>query len=194
MRVEQLEREGLVNVTWLPFELHPEAPVEGIPREAYFGRGRSEQMAARMQAVADSVGLVMKQRDVIINSRRALGAAEFAREHDLFDAMHRALFRAHWEGTAKLEDVDDLVRVGESVGFDGAALRAAIEEDRYASVIDENRREATSVGINAIPAHIFGRRYLVLGAQPYEALREVVDRVAGESAAAGNEGDPEQDG
>jgi len=144
-------------------------------------------MEARLREVADGVGLVMKQRDVIINSRRALGAAEFAREHGRFDEMHRALFRAHWEGTARLENADDLVRVGETVGLDGAALRAAIEEDRYAAVIDDNRREATSVGINAIPAHIFGRRYLVLGAQPYEALRQVVDRVAEETAAAPHE-------
>ena len=144
-------------------------------------------MEARLRAVADSVGLVMKQRDVIINSRRALGAAEFAREHDLFGEMHHALFRAHWEGTARLEDVDDLVRVGESVGLDGAELRAAIEEDRYAGVIDENRREATAVGINAIPAHIFGRRYLVLGAQPYEALREVVERVVADAQDAGEQ-------
>jgi predicted DsbA family dithiol-disulfide isomerase len=46
-------------------------------------------------------------------------------------------------------------------------------------VIDENRRLATSVGINAIPAHVFGRRYLVMGAQPYEVLKQVVDEVAG---------------
>jgi predicted DsbA family dithiol-disulfide isomerase len=166
-----------VHVTWRPYELHPEAPVEGIPREAYFGRERSAQMRTYMQSVAQSVGLDMKTRDVIINSRRALGAAEFARERGRFDEMHHALFRAHWEGTGKLEEVDDLVRIGDSVGLDGAELRSAIEEDRYASVIDENRRVASSVGIEAIPAHVFGRRYLVLGAQPYAVLKEVVERV-----------------
>src|SRR5690348_18282318 len=130
-------------------------------------------MSSHMQSIAESVGLKMKTRDVIINSRRALGAAEFAREHGRFDAMHHALFKAHWEGGGKLEDVDDLVRIGEGVGLDGAELRTAIEEERYAGVIDENRRLATSAGINAIPAHVFGGRYLVMGAQPYEVLREV---------------------
>jgi predicted DsbA family dithiol-disulfide isomerase len=91
--------------------------------------------------------------------------------------MHRALFKAHWGGGGKLEDVEDLVRIGSSVGLDADELRAAIAEDRYADVIDENRRIASSVGINAIPAHIFGRRYLVVGAQPYEALKQVVDRL-----------------
>jgi len=166
----------LASVTWLPFELHPEAPPQGIPRDVYFGRARSERIQSHLQAIADSVGLTMRQRDVIINSRRALGAAEFARERDKFDDMHRALFRAHWEGTGKLEDVDDLVRIGSSVGLDAAELREAIEEDRYAESIDENRRLATSVGIDAIPAHIFARRYLVMGAQPYEILKEVAEK------------------
>jgi protein disulfide-isomerase len=75
------------------------------------------------------------------------------------------------------------VRIGTEVGLDAAELRAAIDEDRYAAVIDENRAEAESVGINAIPAHIFGRRYLVLGAQPYEAFVQVLERLRQEAAA-----------
>jgi predicted DsbA family dithiol-disulfide isomerase len=179
-----LEREGLVHLTWLPFELHPEAPVEGIPIEAYFGRPRSEQIRNRLTAAADEVGLVMRQRDVLINSRRALGAAEFARENGKFDEMHRALFKAHWEGTGRLEDVDDLVRIGTAIGLDPVELRLAIEEGRYEGILDDNRRQAESVGINAIPAHIFGRRYLVVGAYPYDAFTQVLERLREEGQSA----------
>lgn len=164
-------------MTWLPYELHPEAPPEGIPRERYFGGERAIRMRSHMEEIAESVGLRMQTRDVIINSRRALGAAEFAREHGRFEAMHHALFQAHWEGTGKLEDVDDLVRIGEGVGLDGAELRDAIESKRYDPDIDENRRMATSAGIDAIPAHVFARRFLVLGAQPYDVLKQVVERI-----------------
>lgn len=167
-------------MTWLPFELHPEAPPEGIPREAYFGRARSLQVRSYLQTVAAEVGLRMQTRDVIINSRRALGAAEFAREQGKFEEMHHALFKAHWEQTARLEDVDDLVTVGTEVGLDAEELRSAIEQGRYEDVIDENRQIATSAGINAIPAHVFGRRYLVVGAQPYDVLKQVVKRLTSE--------------
>lgn len=170
-----------MNVTWLPFELHPEAPPEGIPRDAYFGRARSLQTLSYLQQVADQVGLEMRPRDVIINSRRALGAAEFAREQGKFDEMHHALFKAHWQQTGKLEDIDDLVRIGTEVDLDAQELRSAIEEGRYEDVIDENRQIATSAGINAIPAHVFGRRYLVMGAQPYEVLKQVVDKLTSEA-------------
>lgn len=166
-------------MAWAPFELHPEAPPEGIPREAYFGRARSDAMRDRLQSVASEVGLTMESRDLIINSRRALAAAEFAREHGRFGAMHQALFKAHWELTGKLESVDDLVAVGAGVGLDPKALRVAIEDGRYEAVLDETRLEAESAGINAIPAHVFGGRYLVLGAQPYEIFLQVLDRLTG---------------
>jgi len=172
-----------VRVAWVPFELHPEAPVEGIPREAYFGRARSDQMRSHLQSVAAEVGLTMESRDVIINSRRALGAAEFAREKGKFDEMHHALFKAHWERTSRLEDVDDLVTIGEGIGLDPVELRQAIEGGRYEPLIDESRREAESVGINAIPAHVFGGRYLVVGAQPLEIFQRVLDRMKGEAPA-----------
>ena len=169
-----------MNVTWLPFELHPEAPPEGIPRDAYFGRARSLQAHSYLQQVAQQVGLEMRPRDVIINSRRALGAAEFAREHGKFEEMHHALFEAHWQQKGKLENLDDLVRIGTEVGLDAEELRSAIEQGRYEDVIDENRQIATSAGINAIPAHVFGRRYLVMGAQPFEVLKQVVDKLTSE--------------
>jgi predicted DsbA family dithiol-disulfide isomerase len=151
-----------------------------MPLEEYFGRGRSDRIRTHLQSIAAEVGLSMQQRDVIINSRRALGAAEFAREHGKFEEMHLALFKAHWEGGGRLEDVDDLVRIGVGIGLDETELKKAIEEDRYAALIDDNRHEAESVGINAIPAHIFGRRYLVMGAQPYDAFKQVLDRLASE--------------
>jgi len=174
-----------VQLTWLPFELHPEAPIEGIPLETYFGRARSDQIRGRLESVAAEVGLVMRQRDVIINSRRALGAAEFAREQGKYDQMHHALFKAHWEGTGRLENIDDLVRIGTEIGLDPDELKTAIEEGRYEAVLDDSRHQAESVGINAIPAHIFGRRYFVVGAHPYESFMQVIDRLRQEEETEG---------
>ena len=137
-------------------------------------------MHDHLQNVAAEVGLKMESRDVIINSRRALGAAEYARTQGRFEEMHHALFKAHWEKTAKLEVVDDLVEIGASVGLDPEELRAAIEGGRFEPVIDETRAEAEAAGINAIPAHVFGGRYLVVGAQPYEIFERVLTKLRGE--------------
>ena len=173
-----------MELTWLPFELHPEVPAEGLSRAEFFGAERSVQMEERVQQMGEAVGLTMRTRDRLINTRLALAAAEFAREQGRYDAMHRALFEGHWHGTARLEEPDELARLGARAGLDPLALREALESGRFEPVLDRWRSEATAVGINAIPAHVFGGRYLVVGAQPGDVFREVLRRVE-EAARAG---------
>jgi predicted DsbA family dithiol-disulfide isomerase len=164
--------------TWLPYELHPEIPREGIPRDRYFPPERLRAMAERMQAMAKEVGLVMKPRDRMVNTRLALSAAEYARESGAFDTVHRALFKLHWEGEGSLDDQRDLNRVVAEAGLEPSELEARLAEGHYEKLLDERREEAVSVGINAIPAHVFGQRFLVLGAQPIELFRQVLRKLA----------------
>lgn len=158
--------------------MHPEVPREGIPVERAFPPGYLERANEGMQAMAAEAGLVMKRTARLINTRLALGVAELARERGRFEEVHQALFKAHWEGTAELDSVEDLKRIGAEHGLDQAEIEAALGEGRYEELIDANRREALSVGINAIPAHVFGRRFLVVGAHPLELFQQVVEKVS----------------
>jgi len=182
VRVDRLVAEGRVEATWLPYELHPEVPREGSPRPARLTgqRGHLDEMAAE-------VGLVMKRRDRRINTRLALSTAEFARERGKYEEVRVALMKAHWEATADLDRVQDLQRIAAGAGLDPADLQRGLDEGRYDALLDRHREEAMSMGINAIPAHIVGQRYLLLGAQPYEAFIEVLDKLhAGESTVDGD--------
>jgi predicted DsbA family dithiol-disulfide isomerase len=168
----------LVRTTWLPYELHPGVPPEGIPRDRYFGSSaRVEQMRAHMQQLAADAGLRMDSRDILINSRLALATAEFARERGAYESVHRALFEAHWNLTGHLEEVEDLKRIATACGLDPDEVGRALAEGRYDRLLDDRRREAEAMGINAIPAHIFGNRYLVVGAHPVELFRQVVEKL-----------------
>lgn len=157
-------------VTWLPFELHPEVPREGAPLPARIAAARG-----RVGAMATEVGLVMKQQDRMINTRLALSTAEFARERGKYDEVHLGLMKGHWEGTARLDRLEDLKRIVAAAALDPDELERALEAGRYEALLDRHRTEAESVGINAIPAHVIGQRYLLMGAQPYEAFIEVLD-------------------
>jgi len=129
----------------------------------------------RLEAVTSEVGLTMKRPERVINSRLALSTAEFARDHGKYDEVRIALTKAHWEGTAQLDRTEDLQRIAADAGLDPYALKRELDADRYEALLDQHRADAESVGINAIPAHIVGQRYLLVGAQPYEAFIEVLD-------------------
>ena len=171
--------EGRVEATWLPFELHPEVPREGAPLPA-----RVSAVWGRLETIAAEVGLVLKRRDRMINTRLALSTAEFAREHGKYDEVRLALTKAHWDGTAELDRVADLQRIAADAGLDPDDLRRELDAGRYEALLDRHREDAESVGINAIPAHIVGRRYLLMGAQPYEAFIEVLETLRAEDGSA----------
>ena len=175
--------EGRVEAKWLPFELHPEVPRAGSPRPPRLTgeRGHLDEMAAE-------VGLVMKRRDRLINTRLALSTAEFARERGNYDEVRVALMQAHWEATADLDRVEDLQRIAAGAGLDADDLKRALDEGHYEALLDRYREEAMSLGINAIPAHIVGERYLLLGAQPYEAFIEVLDKLRADGRPADGDG------
>ncbi len=181
MRVDRLVAEGRVEATWLPFELHPEVPRDGAPLPARIAAARGH-----LDAVAAEVGLVLQHHDQMINTRLALATAEFAREHGKYDEVRVALTTAHWDGTAELDRLDDLKRIAAAAGLDPDDLERDLAAGRYEAVLDRHRADAESVGINGIPAHIVGRRYLVMGAQPYEAFIEVLDTLREEDSTSGS--------
>jgi predicted DsbA family dithiol-disulfide isomerase len=158
----------------VPFELHPEIPPEGRPRDevlpaAY--RGRVEDGVNRMAA---AVGLQLKLHERLINSRPALQAAEFARQQGRFDAMHRELFKAYWDEGRDVSDIAVLREVALRAGVDVAGMEAAVAAERFGDYLDARRAEAEELMINGIPAHVIADRYLVMGAQPYDLFERVM--------------------
>jgi predicted DsbA family dithiol-disulfide isomerase len=176
VRVEQLEREYDVVADWQPYELHPEVPPEGMPREALLPRPYLERAEESMRVLAAEVGLNMHRPARLINSRLALQAAEFARDHGAFESVHLALFRAHWQEERDLGSVATLREIVAGAGLDPTAMAAALAEGRYLQRLAAAREQALSAGIHAIPAHVAGG-YLVLGAQPYASFERLMDRL-----------------
>jgi predicted DsbA family dithiol-disulfide isomerase len=150
-----------------------------MPRDLLLPPDYLARVRRNMDVMAREVGLVMAPKDRLINTRLALATAEFARERDAFERVHRALFKTHWEGTAELDRVADLRRIAAGQGLDPDELEEALASGRYEAVIDGHRADATAVGIDAIPAHIIGRRYLILGAQPISVFVEALSRING---------------
>ena len=162
------ERFG-AEIAWLPFDLHPEYPPEGVPRPPSTGQ---------MEAVFEANGLVYNPPPVRSNSMRALRLAELARERGLFDAMHARLFDAYWAEAQDIGDPDVLRALAADVGLDGAD--EILESDAYRDVVHQSTAEAHGAGVTGVPAFVLDRRLLVLGAHPRETFERAFAQLGGE--------------
>lgn len=191
--LEQIRSEfgDRVEVRWRAFELRPDPVPTLDPDGAYLHDiwGRAVYPMARAR------GMTLRLPPVQPRSRRALEAAEFAREAGRFEPMHHALFQAFFEDGRDLNDLDVLREVGDSAGLDGEALRDALERGRFTEAVLRDERQAAELGISGVPAMLIGPMdgapedaEMVMGAQPVEPVRGAVERALRGGGATGRRG------
>ena len=180
MTAEEARREFDAEVTWLPFDLHPEYPPEGIPlaelhRRYGLGVGDRDPLRDRFEAA----GLVYNRPDTVPNTKLALRLTELARERGLHEPFHERLMQAYWSEAVNVGDAGALRRLAAEVGLDADDVEGVIAEpSAYQDVVHGSTVQAQSIGINAIPAFLLDRRLILLGAQPLDVFRRAFAQLA----------------
>jgi predicted DsbA family dithiol-disulfide isomerase len=173
-RAAWLEREFGAGVDWLPFDLHPEYPPEGIPREELHRR-YPEDVHARTRRMVEAAGLSYNPPpDRVPNSRKALEVTELARDRGLHEPVHTRLMHAYWQEAQNIGEEDVLLQLVGEAGLDAEEAAAALADRRYADRVDASTQAAQRQGVNGIPAFVLGERLLILGAQPHETFEQAL--------------------
>jgi predicted DsbA family dithiol-disulfide isomerase len=175
---EQARREFDAGTVWLPFDLHPEYPPEGIPLAELhrrYGFGDRDPLADRFA----EAGLEYNRPDVVPNTRLALRLTELARERGLHAPFHDRLMDAYWAEATDIGDADELRRLAAEVGLAAAEVDAVIADPAaYLDTVEASTTSAQAIGINAIPAFLLDERLIVLGAQPIDVFRRAFEQLA----------------
>jgi predicted DsbA family dithiol-disulfide isomerase len=169
------ERFG-ATVEWLPFDLHPEYPPEGIPRSQLVARYGPDRMAGTRSFFEQHRLEYNPNPDVVPNSMRALRLTEHARANNLHEPFHNRLMDAYWTEAQDIGDPEVLRALAGEVGLEGAD--DVLAADAYADDVRRSTEEAHSVGISGIPAFLLDRRLLVLGAHPKETFEQAFAQLA----------------
>jgi predicted DsbA family dithiol-disulfide isomerase len=164
------ERFGAA-VMWLPFDLHPEYPPEGMPR-AELRRRYGDEHDDRLRELFARNGLEFNAPEVMPNSRAALRVTELARDRGRHEQLHDRLMDAVWANAEDIGDHDILRAHADAVGLERDDVERVLAGDDYLERVLASTTQAASIGISGIPAFLLDSRLLVLGAQP----REVFER------------------
>lgn len=165
-------------MTWLPFDLHPEYPADGLPREqllARYGPG----MTQHVREFFASRGLEYAPHpDVVPNTRKALQLGELARDAGLHATLHDRLMDAYWSESQDIGDHGVLRRLAREVGLPADGVEEVLATDLHLDRVTGLTQQAVSIGANAVPAFVVDRRLLVLGAQPQAVFEQAFAQLA----------------
>lgn len=165
-----------IRIEWRAFELRPEPAPTLDPDGDYL----HDTWDRAVYPMARERGMTLRLPTIQPRSRLAHEAAEWARRHDAFEAMHDALFRGFFEESLDLADATALVDLAHRLGLDGGALAQALGDGSCRDAVLADQREAHDLGITGVPAILFshdGQRLgSVQGAQPRERIIEAIEQ------------------
>ena len=156
----------------MPFELHPETPLEGAPKP--FSDEQWPAIAERLRAIARQVGLPIEPPRRNVNSRLALETGELvrARAGDAASAaFHHAVSRAFFVDGADIADIAIVARYAADAAVTEDEIRAASTSRTYAHAIDASMRAASVAGVTGVPAFGWAGSYATSGMmEPQHAI------------------------
>ena len=172
-----MKKEYAINDKWVSYELHPETPPAGMLLSERFKGYDLSSFYEQLRTRGKEVGVVFGNLTLLSNSRLALMASEYARDQGRYDSFHENMFHAYFTEGLDIGNLDVIAAVARKSGLDEKETLSAVRDGRYASRLNEARKEGQLIGLTGIPLFIIENKYKIVGAQPIETFRDLLDKI-----------------
>jgi predicted DsbA family dithiol-disulfide isomerase len=162
---------------WVSYELHPETPPLGMLLSERFKGYDLSSFYDQLRKRGKEVGVVFGNHTILSNSRLALMASEYARDQGRYDSFHENMFHAYFTEGLDIGKIDVIAAVAKKSGLDEKEMLKTVRDGLYESRLNEARQEGESLGLTGIPLFIIENKYKIVGAQPIETFRKLLDKI-----------------
>lgn len=185
--LRELGSEFAVEVTWLPFELNPAMPADGISRREYraakFGSWEESQARdAQLAQLGREEGLVFAfdRMERTPNTRQAHRLIWLAQREGAGEAVVEGLFRAYFTEGRDIGAAQELAAIAGDAGLDAARVGAFLAGKEGAAEVEAEEERGRQLGIDGVPMFVVNGRYGISGAQPAARLAAALRQIAAE--------------
>jgi len=173
-----------VQLQWLPFELNPDMPPEGMDRRTYLSRKfgsweRVQALQARIVLAGRDDGAIfdygaIKRTPNTFLAHRVSWLAQRAGQQRAFV---EAALQAYFVQGRDIGSKEVLAEIASGSGLDPDAVAAFVSSDDGAQSVRAMERTALERGVQGVPYFDIGGTAIV-GAQPAETVRQTIIEAA----------------
>lgn len=182
--LENFPQKDKVKITWKSFQLDPSLQTDANASTLeYFVKTKgvsidqARQMFRGATKMAREAGIDFNLEESIpANSFMAHRLIQLAKTKELGNEIEEALFKAHFEDTRNIDDLEVLVEVAKSIGMNADEVKTTLESGDFAYEVKQDELEARNIGVRGVPFFVFNDKYAVSGAQPSEAFLQTLEK------------------
>ncbi|MFU8816104.1 MAG: DsbA family oxidoreductase [Pseudomonadales bacterium] len=172
-----------IQVTWRPYQLYPQIPEQGLPRDQFmkarFGPGVDPaDIYQRILAEAAALDLELDFSAIRVapNTLRAHRLMSWAepsgRQHELAEV----LFRFYFQQGRDVGDRHELAQAAAAAGLDRDAASAMLAGHDESDKVRAELALGEAVGVTGVPFFVLAGKFAIPGAQPQEVMAQLISR------------------
>ena len=177
------ERPGIdADISWYPFQLNPEIPLDGIDRQIYlnikFGgatnaeavynnvinAGASEDLDFNFTAINRTPNSLLSHRLIY-----------FYRDNSYQNIISENLFRSYFFHGLDIGKLSNLVKISKDSGLNAIEIEEYLRSGNDTQLIRMQDKRSRELGISGVPCFIINDEFVVSGAQEPEVFLQVFD-------------------
>jgi predicted DsbA family dithiol-disulfide isomerase len=166
-------------IEWLPFQLNPGMPADGMARADYrrqkFGsleKGRALDARVAQEGAGEGIAFAFERMQRTPNTVAAHRLIDLAQRQGKGDAVVDALFRAYFEEAKDIGDAAVLQAIADGAGVSGWP------EGKDEETVKQKEERVRDLGISGVPTFIFNKTSGLSGAYPPEMLAQAIREAA----------------
>ena len=181
-RALETRKDLEIKINWRAFQLNPEMPREGIPRQQYlalkFGnKERAASIYSNIQKAGELEGLIFNF-DKISHTPNTVLAHRFIDWSKMIKKSEKTvqkLFIAYFVEGRNIGLLETLREIAFDLEMDTDEFDDYFESDEGLNQVKADTRFAIGNGITGVPYFIFNKQFAITGAQEPEAFLPLLD-------------------
>ncbi|KHD36648.1 DSBA oxidoreductase [Clostridium acetobutylicum] len=183
--LNEFEYKTDVEISFKSFELDPSAKKEyseniheliakkyKIPVEQ--AKASNDQIVSQAEAIGLSYNF---DKLIPTNTFDAHRLSQYAKTKGKMNDLSEKIFKAYFVDSLNISDYKVLADLAEEVGISRDESLRILESNQYNEEVREDEKNASKLGIDAVPYFVFDDKYAVSGAQPAEVFLEALYKI-----------------
>ena len=181
--INELENELSFEISWKPYELHPEIPENGYDKELYmqqkFGSSRGNGVYDEIVSIGKDLefDFNFSKTKRIPNTFLAHRLLWYAEQKNVQNELSEALFYAYFTDGKDVGSVEVLAKIASDVGLDESEIKTFLESNIGTKEVENQKIDAIERSIGAVPTYVINDQYLIQGGQQPETFKSFLRRI-----------------
>jgi predicted DsbA family dithiol-disulfide isomerase len=170
-------------IIYVPFQLNPEIPMEGMDRSDYvinkFGSiENASPMYSNMiqEAKKETIDIKLEKIQKTPNTILSHVLIDLARRNNAQTEIVFEIFLEYFTKGTDIGEKNNLIKIGTNHGIKEELLVNELDSKKNREKINKMDKIGRQIGITGVPFYVFNEKIFISGAQSVKALEEAIEK------------------